>query len=753
MESAPDVPDKLRDPQRLQALDALDLLGQPLAPSFTRIARLIAQLLHAPIALVTLVSADRQIFLGGVGLPEPWARSGETPLSHSFCQYVVADDRPLQVADARGDPLLQHNLAIRDLGVIAYLGVPLRDASGAVLGACCAIDTAPRAWTAAELATLQELAACAQTELALRAALTEQARAYAALQAADARHTATLESISDAFLTLDRDWRFTYVNSQAEQLLRHPASALLGRVCWEVFPEAITTSFGDDLHRAVAEQRPVTGEGYYPPYDIWMAMRAYPSRDGLTIIAHDITAQKRIVQALAESEQRFRQLAEQSPDYIFLVHVPQQRTIYCNRAQFLGYGPSALEHPSALLAAIDPADRPAVVAHWQQLLESWNDDMQMVEYRMQTPDGRSEWLVQRAKVSTRTPDGAPEHLLIVTSPITEQKQREAERLQLERAVETARKLESLGVMAGSIAHDFNNLLVAISGNAELALLDLDADHPAHPALQQIQLASRRAAELVDQLLTASGGRRRNVQQVDLSALTAEMMRLLRDRAPAQVALRLDPAPDLPLIDADPTQMRQVVMNLVLNAVDAIGDQPGVVTVAIRRVAFDAERRLEYALAPEPGVPCYVALVVSDTGCGMDAATQARIFEPFFTTKATGRGFGLAAVLGILRAHHGGLHIVSAVGQGTTITVLVPAAAHAGQARDEAQPPEPDAPAPIAPVGPASDGPVFGDRLPRTPYWRRQCGCSNASASAHARPRAGERVWCSRPGLPHASALS
>jgi hypothetical protein len=217
-----------------------------------------------------------------------------------------------------------------------------------------------------------------------------------------------------------------------------------------------------------------------------------------------------------------------------------------------------------------------------------------------------------------------------------------------------------------------------------------------------------------------------------------------------VALRLDPAPDLPPIDADPTQMRQVVMNLVLNAVDAIGDQPGVVTVAIRRVAFDAERRLEYALAPEPVAPCYVALVVSDTGCGMDAATQARMFEPFFTTKATGRGFGLAAVLGILRAHHGGLHIVSAVGQGTTITVLVPAAAHAVQACDEAQPSEPGAPAPIAPVGPAPDGPVLAmttqDDVPAATVRMLQTLSDDASARRLRNPATIAHVasgcwWC------------
>jgi PAS domain S-box-containing protein len=257
--------------------------------------------------------------------------------------------------------------------------------------------------------------------------------------------------------------------------------------------------------------------------------------------------------------------------------------------------------------------------------------------------------------------------------ITERKQAEEAHIALERKLLETQKLESLGVLAGGIAHDFNNLLVAILGNAELALLDLPAGSPAADSIKNVQVASRRAAELTGQMLAYSGRGRFKVEPVQLSALVDELAALLHASIPKRVLLQTDLAPNLPLVDADATQLRQVVMNLVINAAEAIGESGGVVMIATSARHADTAYLATTYLAPNLPPGQYVALEIADTGAGMDQATLDRIFEPFFTTKFTGRGLGMAAVLGIVRGHHGALKIDSAPGRGTTVTVLLPVA--------------------------------------------------------------------------------
>jgi nitrogen-specific signal transduction histidine kinase/CheY-like chemotaxis protein len=249
-----------------------------------------------------------------------------------------------------------------------------------------------------------------------------------------------------------------------------------------------------------------------------------------------------------------------------------------------------------------------------------------------------------------------------------------ERRQAEDALRQAQKLESIGVLAGGIAHDFNNLLTGIMGNASLALRTLPGDGAAraHPLLQDVIRASERAADLTQQLLAYAGKGRFFIQQVDLPALVREISGLVRTSIPKKVALQLHTGA-CPPVEADASQLQQVVMNLVINGAEAIGDAPGVVTVttgARRCTAAELRRRFPGADLPAGE---YVQLEVRDTGSGMDAATRARIFDPFFTTKFTGRGLGLAAVLGIVRGHRGAIAVESATGQGTTFTVVLPAA--------------------------------------------------------------------------------
>jgi signal transduction histidine kinase/CheY-like chemotaxis protein len=260
-----------------------------------------------------------------------------------------------------------------------------------------------------------------------------------------------------------------------------------------------------------------------------------------------------------------------------------------------------------------------------------------------------------------------------------------ERLALERKLLAAQKLESLGVLAGGIAHDFNNLLAAILGNAELALLDLPPTSPAYASIAQIELAARRAATLTQQMLAYSGRGHFVVDRYDMNALIGDATDQIETSIPTQVALRLALGPQLPPIVADAAQIRQMVMNLVINAAEAIGEDDGAITLTTRVRQVDRAYLAQADLTPDLAEGTYVEVEVADTGPGMDAATQAKIFEPFFTTKFTGRGLGLAAVLGIVRGHHGALTVQSAPGQGTTFRVLLPIAAEEGGERDKILP--------------------------------------------------------------------
>jgi PAS domain S-box-containing protein len=264
--------------------------------------------------------------------------------------------------------------------------------------------------------------------------------------------------------------------------------------------------------------------------------------------------------------------------------------------------------------------------------------------------------------------------------IAERKKAEEERRQLEAKVQQAQKLESLGVMAGGIAHDFNNLLVGILSSAGLALMKLPPDSPARRSIERVEKAGLRAAELAHQMLAYSGKGKVNVQAVELSREVEEMAHLLHTAISKKAVVQFEFAPNLPAIEADATQIRQVIMNLITNASEALGQKHGVILLSTGVVAATPEYLAESYFADDLPEGRYVYLEVTDTGCGMDVETQEKIFDPFFTTKFTGRGLGLAVVLGIVRGHHGTVIIDSHPGHGTTFRVLFPAGSRTGQAK-------------------------------------------------------------------------
>ena len=260
-------------------------------------------------------------------------------------------------------------------------------------------------------------------------------------------------------------------------------------------------------------------------------------------------------------------------------------------------------------------------------------------------------------------------LLGISTDITDRHDAEKERENLQAQLLQVQKLESLGRLPDGIAHDFNNILTAILGGAATARLSLPPESPAHADLDIVISAAQRAADLTRQMLAYSGKGHFEVRPIDVSRLVKEIANLLETTISKKVQLRLELATELPAVEADVAQVQQILMNLVINGAEAIGDQRGTVLVTTGTQMVDEVYAQSLFAADGIGAGRYVFIEVHDTGSGMDDATKAKIFDPFFTTKFTGRGLGLAAVLGIVRGHGGAIKVYSSLGRGSTFKVF------------------------------------------------------------------------------------
>jgi PAS domain S-box-containing protein len=311
------VPGRVDDPVRLQALRATGLLDAGAVTSLDRLTRLATRLVNAPVGLVSLVDSDRQVFVSAIGLSEPWASRGQTPLSHSFCQYVVTDEAPLVIADARTDGRLCGNLAIPDLNVIAYAGFPLHSPEGQVLGSFCAIDGRPRQWSAADVEILQDLAATAESEIALHVA-------HGELMLTSERMQTVLDTAQDAFVSMDAAGRVTTWNDAAQRLFGWSAAEAVGRPATGLMiPERF-----HDVHRAGLDRVRTSGRselagrrveltatdraGREFPIEMTMQMCWERGEPVFHAFLHDITERRRLAddreQLLVQEQQQVRQL-------------------------------------------------------------------------------------------------------------------------------------------------------------------------------------------------------------------------------------------------------------------------------------------------------------------------------------------------------------------------------------------------------------------------------------------------------------
>ncbi len=370
---------------------------------------------------------------------------------------------------------------------------------------------------------------------------------------------------------------------------------------------------------------------------------------------------------LRENEARYRAVSELTSDYYYsLLVTPDGQLppewVAGAFSRITGYTQEEFEARGGWRAIVHPDDLPISDRRAQRVLSGRTD---VSELRITTKLGETRWLRAYTRPEWSAAAGRVVRVFGAIQDITER--RRAEESLLHR-----QKLESLGILAGGIAHDFNNLLAAIIGNAELALNDIPLENPATESIGHVQAAARRAADLTRQMLAYAGKGRFVLQHLNLNAVIAEMATLLQTSIAKNVAVQYRLAERLPAIEADTSQISQVVLNLIVNAAEAIGAAAGTITITTGVRSVESADLAGWMCDEELTAGKYVLLEIADTGCGMDAATRMRIFEPFFSTKFTGRGLGLAAVLGIVRSHAGALHVKSQVGGGTTFSILLPA---------------------------------------------------------------------------------
>jgi two-component system CheB/CheR fusion protein len=382
-----------------------------------------------------------------------------------------------------------------------------------------------------------------------------------------------------------------------------------------------------------------------------------PGQKRLILMAfEDITERKRAAEA------RYRRVFESARDGIVLANAATGEITDVNpfTEQLLGYPRDELV--GRKLWEIEPMrNLPGMRAAFEQVRD--RGVLRFNALTLRTKEGRD---IHAEAIANVYSEGDRPAVQLNVRDVSERKK-------FERELQETQKLESLGLLAGGIAHDFNNLLTGILGNASLAYSELPEDDPLRIHLREILQAGERAAFLTRQMLAYAGKGRFVTETIDLGNLIREISALIRTSIPKSVELKLDLAPDLPPIEADPAQIQQVVMNLVINGAEAIGEHAtGKVEVRTSLRELNAREAAEF-FGPEPSAPgAYVQVEVTDTGAGMDGATQARIFDPFFTTKFTGRGLGLAAVQGIIKGHHGAIRVHSTPGLGTSFLILLPA---------------------------------------------------------------------------------
>jgi len=486
---------------------------------------------------------------------------------------------------------------------------------------------------------------------------------------------AVIGSISpDVLLVVSPDRTMQMCNATVEAMFGYKPDEVVGRKTDLLYFDRRLTGRKHELftylervgfHLGTATGRRRDGRTF-PVEIITGAIR---DQGGAVVLIRDITERMEAEHALRGSERRFRLFMQHLPACVF-IRDKAGRFVYVNQHFASTLGVDELSVVGRADSEILPPEMTSSLREDDKNLEVGAGILRRVEevtirgskrffdtYRFALPDEKDEFL-----------------LAGICMDVTEQRQAEEDRTRMQEQMLQTQKLESLGLLGGGIAHDFNNLLAGILGYADLAMAEMPASSPAYASIREVVSSSKRAAELCGQLLAYSGQGNLTLEVLSLSRLVDDMRQLLEISVTKKASLVLDLAEPLVSTECDATQMRQVLMNLVVNASEALDEKPGIVRVVTSEAYCTRETLGLTVLGEDLPEGRYVSMSVRDTGCGMAEETKARMFDPFFSTKFAGRGLGMAAVLGIVRGHGGAIKVDTELGKGTTVTVFLPVSA-------------------------------------------------------------------------------
>ena len=494
-------------------------------------------------------------------------------------------------------------------------------------------------------------------------------RAEAAIRESEERFRAIFQGAAIGVAQMDLEGHITLANDQYCAILGTTQEALAGKsFCAITHPDDIGREF-EDMNRLLSGEVPsYSMEKRYIREDgtvLWGRLHASLIRDyegrpqHFIKVLEDITERNNAEAALRESEERFRNMADTAPVMIW-VSGPNNECTFVSKG-WLAFTGRTLEQElgDGWMDSLHPEDRERCAG--TVLRASQERAAYQMEYRMRSADGSYRWIKDEG-VPRFGKDGVFEGYIGSCTDVTNIKLAHEEAL-------ARQKLESLGVLAGGIAHDFNNLLGSIMADSELVLSELAPGSVAREGIDRINAVALRAAEIVRELLAYAGKESALFEPVDAPGLVREMIQLLKVSVSKRAALHIQLPEGLPAVRANAAQIRQVVLNLVTNASEALGEEGGVISITARRIVLSHDGPGESSQRLSAGP--YLRLEVTDNGCGMSDEVQAKMFDPFFTTKFAGRGLGLAAVQGIVRAHGGAIRVKSASGKGTRFQVLLP----------------------------------------------------------------------------------
>ncbi len=507
-------------------------------------------------------------------------------------------------------------------------------------------------------------------------------RTHRELRDKEERHRNLIESSHDWIWEIDARGRYTYASQLIGELLGYAPEEVLGKTPFDLMAEAEVSRVRRSFAEIWAKRAPFKDVEKINRHrnggSVAMETSGVPFFDGKGIFLgyrgtdRDVTERKRGEAVLRESEFFFKESQRSASIGSYKADLAAGRWESSEVMDAIfGIGGQYRRDIAGWLALVHPDDRAMLGRYLEEEVIAGKKFFSK-EYRIvRKNDGETRWVYGLGEVALDA-DGKVSTLMGTIQDVTERKRAEEERDQLERQLLHAQKMDSLGILAGGVAHDFNNILVSIVGNADLALLRIAKESPAVENIRKIEQAAARAADLAKQMLAYSGRGKFVFQHLDLNLLLEEMLSMLEVSISKKAALRLNLHPALPAVGADATQLRQIVMNLTINASEAIGDGGGIITITTNCMDCRRSYLKDVWLNETLEEGRYVYLEIADSGCGMSGETQAKIFDPFFTTKFTGRGLGMAAVLGIVRGHKGAIKVYSELGKGTSFKILLPA---------------------------------------------------------------------------------